>query len=70
MIEIPLEIVNHIFRYSQGSTNKIMKEHINNINMLKLYCKLRNKIFNIYLIVDSLIQDIIKQAQGILNKGY
>jgi hypothetical protein len=38
--------------------------------MLKLYCKLRNKIFNIYLIVDSLIQDIIKQAQGILNKGY
>jgi hypothetical protein len=38
--------------------------------MLKVYYRLHYKIFNICLIVDSLIQDIIKQAQGILNKEY
>lgn len=31
---IPNEIVNYIFRYCQGSTNKIMKQHIQNINDL------------------------------------
>ena len=34
MISFPEEIVNHIFRYCQGATNKIMKEHIQNINSL------------------------------------
>jgi hypothetical protein len=31
---LPNEIINHIFCYCQGSTNQIMKEHINNINQL------------------------------------
>ena len=33
-MRLPDEIVNYIFRYCQGSTNQIMKEHINNINQL------------------------------------
>lgn len=28
------EIMNHIFRYCQGSTNQIMKQHIKNIKSL------------------------------------
>jgi hypothetical protein len=28
---LPLEIVNYIFLYFEGSTNQIMKNHINNI---------------------------------------
>ena len=28
------ELVNYIFRFCQGSTNKIMKEHIKNIKLL------------------------------------
>ena len=47
MIEIPLEIVNHIFRYSQGSTNKIMKEHINNINMLNKNENAKEDVYSI-----------------------
>jgi hypothetical protein len=31
---IPAEVVNYIFRFCQGSTNQIMKEHIKNINQL------------------------------------
>jgi hypothetical protein len=34
MISFPEEIVNHILCYCQGSTNQIMKEHIQNINTL------------------------------------
>ena len=28
------EIMNHIFKYCQGSTNQIMKQHIKNIKSL------------------------------------
>lgn len=31
---LPIELVNYIFQYCQGSTNKIMKEHIHNIEEL------------------------------------
>jgi hypothetical protein len=31
---IPNEIINHIFSYFEGSANKIMKQHIQNINNL------------------------------------
>ena len=30
-ISIPNEMINHIFSYFEGSTNKIMKQHIENI---------------------------------------
>ena len=31
---MPPEIINYIFRFCQGSTNKIMKQHIKNIYIL------------------------------------
>ena len=34
MLPIPDELINYIFRFCQGSTNQIMKEHIKNINQL------------------------------------
>ena len=34
-MELPNEIVNHIFIYCQGSTNKIMKDHINSVEEYK-----------------------------------
>jgi hypothetical protein len=33
-MRLPNEIINYIFGYCQGSTNKIMKQHIQNINQL------------------------------------
>ena len=34
-MELPNEIINHIFMYCQGSTNKIMKEHIDSVDEYK-----------------------------------
>ena len=49
MISLPEEIINHILRYCQGSTNKIMKEHIENIDTL-------NKNENVDETVYSILQ--------------
>jgi len=49
MISFPDEIVNYIFRYCQGSTNKIMKEHIKHIELL-------NKNENVDETVYSILQ--------------
>ena len=35
MATIPNELMNHIFSYCEGSANKIMKEHINLIDIYK-----------------------------------
>jgi hypothetical protein len=34
-MELTNELVNHIFIYCQGNTNKIMKEHINSLDEYK-----------------------------------
>jgi hypothetical protein len=49
LISIPNELVNHIFSYFEGSTNKIMKQHIKNI------CDL-NKNENVNESVYSILQ--------------
>lgn len=44
---LPDEIINHIFRYCQGSTNQIMKEHIENINILNKNENVNETVYSI-----------------------
>lgn len=44
---LPDEIVNYIFRFCQGSTNKIMKEHIKNINQLNINENVNEDVYSI-----------------------
>ena len=49
-MELPIEILNHIFKYCQGRTNKIMKEHINTVKVYKEpYCDETNLIHILHL---------------------
>ena len=44
---LPGEIVNYIFRFCQGSTNKIMKEHIQNIKQLNINENVNEDVYSI-----------------------
>jgi len=46
-INIPNEIINHIFSYFEGSTNKIMKEHIQNICQLNKNENVNEDVYSI-----------------------
>ena len=41
------ELVNYIFRYCQGSTNQIMKEHIRNIEQLNKNENVEETVYSI-----------------------
>ena len=41
------ELVNYIFRYCQGSTNQIMKEHIHNIEQLNKNENVEETVYSI-----------------------
>ena len=46
-MRLPNEIVNYIFGYCQGSTNQIMKEHIENINILNQNENVNETVYSI-----------------------
>lgn len=44
---IPLEMINYIFGFCQGSTNQIMKKHIKNINELNIKENTNENLYSI-----------------------
>ena len=48
-ITFPHELINHIFIYCQGSTNKIMKDHIDSVKEYKYYHEETNLPYILYL---------------------